>query len=96
MEVKQITRHTIPNKFDVEPFGTLCFCYGDYDACSLYAQISKTAEPEWVPFFTVFEHIFERVKEEPAFQTILFELLDNNNNENLQKLIDYLTTFYCS
>jgi hypothetical protein len=92
MEIKRITRHTLPTKFDIEPFGTLCLCFGDYDAISLYAQISKTSEPEWVPFFMVFERIFDKIQEEPAFQLALFELLDNDNKENLQKLIDYLCT----
>ena len=93
MEIKRITRHTLPTKFDLEPFGTLCCCFGD-DDCSIYAQISRNAEPEWVPFGIMFERIFDRIKDETQFQQLLFNLLDENSSDNLLKFIEYLKEIY--
>ena len=93
MDIKRITRHTLPTKYDQEPFGAICYCFGDND-CSVYVQIGRNAEPEWVPFGEIFELIFSRIKDEPEFQHIILELFNDNNSDNMLKFIEYLKEIY--
>lgn len=90
MEIKYVVRHTLPTKYDLEPFGTICTCYGDNEQTFLYLQASKTEEPDWVPFHEAFSRIFARELNDVEFHKIIISLLDDNNEDTMLRFITYL------
>ena len=76
MEFKRIVRHTIPSKYDLAPFGTLCQANIGDDGYQLYIQLSELPEEaKWEPIGFLLEKAFEEVLQDEMFITELFHLI---------------------
>ncbi len=78
MELKRITRHTLPTKYDTASYGTICECRVD-DTPKLYIQVNKIEEePHWEPVGSLFEKVLESIHDSDTLIQALLEMIDTN------------------
>lgn len=87
--MQRIIRHTIPNKYDTAPFGTLCQSMNDDNTYKLFIQISKTDEAHWITIGSALELAFYSNIEDEKFLQEILHLIDEPQ-KNYKKLINLL------
>lgn len=75
MIAEPIVRYTMPTKYDVAKFGTICKVVGDNGSCELIVQLGgDEAISNWKPIGYLLEQCFHSFLNDPVFVSCCLHL----------------------